>query len=42
VRGPFLDYWRAHGGLALDGFPVSDEMTQLLEDGTPYTVQYFE
>ena len=42
VRGPFLDYWRAHGGLAINGFPVSDEMTQLLEDGKPYTVQYFE
>ncbi len=42
VRGPFLDYWRAHGGLAINGFPVSDEMTQLLEDGRPYTVQYFE
>jgi hypothetical protein len=42
VGGRFLDYWREHGGLALNGYPLSDEFTEVLEDGKPYTVQYFE
>jgi hypothetical protein len=42
VQGRFLDYWRAHGGLAINGYPLSDEFTETLEDGKPYTVQYFE
>src|SRR5436305_10675240 len=42
VRGGFLAYWLAHGGLAINGFPLSDERQELLEDGKLYTVQYFE
>jgi hypothetical protein len=42
VRGPFLAYWQANGGLAINGLPISGEMTQVLEDGKPYRVQYFE
>lgn len=42
IRGRFLDYWQAHGGLAINGFPLSDERRELLEDGNTYTVQYFE
>jgi hypothetical protein len=42
ARGRFLDYWQAHGGLAQFGFPVSEEFIETLEDGQPYTVQYFE
>jgi hypothetical protein len=42
VQGRFLDYWRTHGGLAINGFPISDEFTETLEDGKQYTVQYFE
>jgi hypothetical protein len=42
ARGVFLDYWNAHGGLAIYGFPISDLLTETLEDGKPYTVQYFE
>ena len=37
VQGPFLSYWEANGGLAVFGYPVSDE---LWEDGR--VVQYFE
>ena len=37
VSGKFLDYWNMHGGLAIFGFPISDQYT---ENG--YTVQYFE
>ncbi|MGN6676085.1 MAG: hypothetical protein ACTHMA_22555 [Thermomicrobiales bacterium] len=42
IRGRFLDYWNAHGGLAINGFPLSDEFSQVLDDGHPYAVQYFE
>src|SRR3954471_466298 len=43
VRGPFLQYWNAHGGLAQQGYPLSDELEERSEtDGHVYTVQYFE
>ena len=42
VRGRFLDYWEARGGLAINGYPLSPEFNEILEDGRPYTVQYFE
>ncbi len=42
VRGRFLDYWTANGGLTRNGFPLTDERQELLEDGNTYTVQYFE
>jgi len=42
VQGRFLTYWGAHGGLALNGYPISGEMMATLEDGKPYLVQYFE
>ena len=39
----FLAYWRAHGGLAQQGYPISDELTERSDiDGKPYTVQYFQ
>lgn len=43
VCGVFLTYWRDHGGLAQQGFPISDEMDET--SGTPpktVHVQYFE
>jgi hypothetical protein len=43
VRGIFLDYWDAHGGLAQQGFPISEEMQEKSDtDGKTYKVQYFE
>lgn len=39
----FRDYWRAHGGLAILGYPISAEFTEINpDDGQEYTVQYFE
>jgi hypothetical protein len=38
----FLTYWTAHGGLAVNGYPLSDPLLERLEDGQIYTVQYFE
>jgi pimeloyl-ACP methyl ester carboxylesterase len=43
VGGKFLEYWNANGGLAQQGFPISDEFTEVSDlDGKTYTVQYFE
>lgn len=43
VCGKFLTYWDQHGGLAQQGFPISDEFVELSDlNGQPYTVQYFE
>ncbi|HEX8219431.1 MAG TPA: plastocyanin/azurin family copper-binding protein [Chloroflexia bacterium] len=43
VRGKFLQYWQKNGGLAQQGFPISEEMVERSEtNGQYYTVQYFE
>jgi C-terminal peptidase prc len=43
VTGAFLKYWDAHGGLAQQGYPISDEMQERSDtDGKNYKVQYFE
>lgn len=41
--GRFARYWREHGGLTQQGFPISAEMQEKSDtDGKNYTVQYFE
>jgi methionine-rich copper-binding protein CopC len=43
VGGKFLEYWQRNGGLAQQGYPISDEFTERSAlDGKMYTVQYFE
>jgi Zn-dependent protease len=42
VAQPFLDYWWAHGGLALFGYPISDVLQETTGSGETYTAQYFE
>src|SRR5579859_1373877 len=43
VRGRFLEYWNTHGGLAQQGYPISEEFQETSDlDGQRYTVQYFE
>lgn len=43
VGGTFLTYWQTHGGLAQQGYPISDEFTEVSAlDGKSYTVQYFQ
>ena len=37
VRGPFLAYWQAHGGLPIFGYPLTPERRE-----GPLTVQWFE
>jgi hypothetical protein len=43
VKGLFLKYWTEHGGLAQQGYPLTEEFQeQSTLDGKTYTVQYFE
>jgi hypothetical protein len=43
VRGVFLEYWRAHGGLMQQGYPITNLIWEKSElDGKEYVVQYFE
>ena len=43
VKGLFLKYWIEHGGLAQQGYPLTEEFQeQSTLDGKTYTVQYFE
>jgi plastocyanin len=43
VGGKFRAYWEKNGGLAQQGYPISEEFQEKSElDGRTYTVQYFE
>jgi hypothetical protein len=43
LGGVFANYWWGHGGLAIFGYPISEEFQeQNPDDGKTYTVQYFE
>ncbi|MFN8537213.1 MAG: hypothetical protein U0232_07020 [Thermomicrobiales bacterium] len=42
LSGPFRAYWEANGDLPLFGYPSSEEITETLDDGRAYLVQYFE
>ena len=43
VCGRFLQYWQANGGLAQQGYPLSEEFSEVSElNGRTYMVQYFE
>jgi outer membrane protein assembly factor BamB len=43
LQGRFRQYWEEHGGLAQQGYPLTDEFSEVSAlDGQTYTVQYFE
>jgi subtilisin family serine protease len=43
LKGPFLHFWQSNGGLAIFGYPISEEFQDVsATDGKTYTVQYFE
>ncbi|HEY0072000.1 MAG TPA: PQQ-dependent sugar dehydrogenase [Chloroflexia bacterium] len=43
VGGRFLQYWQQNGGLAQQGYPISEEFMEKSDlDGKTYRVQYFE
>ncbi len=43
LKGPFLKFWNENGGLAIFGYPISEEFQDINPaDGQTYAVQYFE
>lgn len=42
LGGAFYNYWQSHGGLFVNGFPISEEFRERGSDGKEYMVQYFE
>jgi hypothetical protein len=43
IKGRFAEYWVANGGLAQQGFPITDEFDEVNPtDGKTYRTQYFE
>ena len=43
LSNAFLNYWLKNGGLAVFGYPISEEFAEVNpSDGLVYTVQYFE
>jgi hypothetical protein len=42
VSNAFLKFFNSHGGIAVLGYPISEEMPDLLPDGAIHSVQYFQ
>ncbi len=42
LQGAFKNFWESRGGLEIFGYPLSEEVRELLSDGVERTVQYFE
>jgi hypothetical protein len=43
LRNAFKEYWEKNGGLAIYGYPTSEEFNEVNpDDGKTYVVQYFE
>lgn len=42
IGGKFRDTWASQGGINRFGLPITGEFKERLEDGSVYTVQYFE
>ncbi len=42
ISGQFIGHWENFGGVSQFGLPISEEITERLEDGKEYRVQYFE
>ncbi|MBK9714848.1 MAG: hypothetical protein IPO81_26665 [Kouleothrix sp.] len=42
VQYGFKETWETRGGLKVFGYPISDEVDELLGDGQIHTVQYYE
>ncbi|HVA25228.1 MAG TPA: hypothetical protein VMW62_12675 [Chloroflexota bacterium] len=42
VSNAFLKFFASHGGIGVLGYPISEEMPDVLTDGAIHTVQYFQ
>ncbi len=42
INARFTTYWSVYGGVTQFGYPLTETLTETLEDGKQYQVQYFE
>jgi hypothetical protein len=42
LSGKFREYWEAHGGLAVHGYPITEAAMERSTNGKDYLVQWFE
>lgn len=42
IKYGFKEVWETRGGLPIFGYPISEEINEIIDDGTWHTVQYFE
>jgi hypothetical protein len=42
LSGVFLEYWHQHGGLAVNGYPITEPDMEASTDGKQYLTQWFE
>jgi hypothetical protein len=42
VSDRFLAFWNQNDGMRILGYPISDQIQEVLSDNAPHTVQYFE
>jgi hypothetical protein len=42
LSGKFREYWEAHGGLAIHGYPITEAAIERSTNGREYLVQWFE
>jgi hypothetical protein len=42
LSGKFREYWEAHGGLAIHGYPITEVALERSTNGKDYLVQWFE
>ncbi|NTW01446.1 MAG: hypothetical protein HGA19_09060 [Oscillochloris sp.] len=42
IQYGFKEVWEAHGDVRIFGYPLSEEVDEVLDDGEWHTVQYFE
>lgn len=42
MANSFKTYWESHGGLALFGYPITEEFPEMSSNGKLYTTQWFE
>ncbi len=42
LSGKFLEYWHTHGGIAINGYPITEAQIERSTNGKEYLVQWFE
>ncbi len=42
LSGKFLEYWQSHGGLSINGYPITEPAIERSTNGKQFMVQWFE